>query len=121
MLSQVLAVPLAANVRLDAPRTRTGSEVGWLEAVRLTLPEKEVRLARVNWTSPELVIGIVIEDGDTVMEKSGEGPAAETADNCMARTRANVMDARTRFVIRDDKSASSSVNPVPRELKSSGQ
>jgi hypothetical protein len=106
MLSEVLAVPRDVNVRLDAPSARIGSDVGELEVVRLTVPENALRLVRVIWTSPEPVIGIVREEGETVTEKSGEGLAAGTAQICRPSTKMNVTG---RMVKRDSRDAMSHI------------
>ena len=115
MLSQVLAVPRAGRTRLGAPRISVGSEVGWLEAVRLTWPEKEFKLVRVTWTRPEPVTGTVREDGEAVMEKSGDGLAPGTAETWRARTRMSVNDERLKLAILDDNlSTLPTSDPRPR-------
>ena len=43
----MFAAPRGSRVRLDAPRMSWGSDVGQLDAVRLTVPEKEFRLVRL--------------------------------------------------------------------------
>ena len=122
MLSHVFAVPRAGRVRLDAPRMSVGSDVGELEAVRLTLLENEFRLVRVIWTRPELVTGMVREEGETLMEKSRDGLAPRTAETWRTRTRMSVRDARVRRVIWDGMLPhfvrSSSPAPLPRQYVS---
>jgi hypothetical protein len=46
----------------------------------LTVPEKEFRLVRLIWTRPEPVTGMVREEGETFMEKSGDGLAPGTVE-----------------------------------------
>ena len=63
-----------------SPSTRKGStgpvDEGEPEAVRFTTPEKLLRLVRLTRTSPEPVIGMVSENGDAIIAKSGDGGLA---------------------------------------------
>ena len=66
------------------------------------MPEKEFRLVRLICTRPELVTGMVREEGETLMEKSGDGLAPGTVETCRARTITSVRDGRVRRVMRDE-------------------